>query len=253
MSEISLQALCDYLSDLLQVEDFVDYCPNGLQVEGKQTISSIATAVSASVATIEKAVEEGVDALIVHHGMFWKGDSYPICGVKKKKILPLLQKEVSLLGYHLPLDAHRSLGNNWKAAFDLGWKDLEACINMQGQEIGVMGRFSSMPREEFQKLLEKYYGQNAHVALGGKEIVASACLVSGGAYKCIPEAANLGVDCFITGNFDEPAWHDAFEKEVNFFACGHSATERVGPKALGEHIQGQFNIPCKFIDIYNPF
>ncbi len=253
MKEITLQELCCHLNDLLHADEFNDYCPNGLQVEGRPSIRSIATAVSASIETIKEAVSRNVDVLIVHHGMFWKGDSYPISGVKKEKLNLLLQNDISLIGYHLPLDGHQLYGNNWKAAIDMKWYNLKPCAYVNGQPIGVYGEFDPLSREKFKGQLQGYYDHGSTVAEGGKDIVSSAYLVSGGAYKMIHEAADMQADCFITGNFDEPAWHDAHEKEINFYAMGHSATERVGPMALGNYIKSHFEMSCDFIDIYNPF
>src|SRR6185295_12703822 len=121
---ITLQDLSQDLQQLLSPEDFSDYCPNGIQVEGKHEIQRIAFAVSASLATIEEAVKRKADALIVHHGIFWNKDTYIITGTKKKKLELLIKEGISLLAYHLPLDAHQQVGNNWKAAFDLGLEDL---------------------------------------------------------------------------------------------------------------------------------
>lgn len=250
---VTLQELCVYLNELLQVPAFTDYCKNGLQVEGSQKINKIATAVSANFETIEKAVELKADALIVHHGLFWSGDSYEITGVKKKKLALLLKHDISLLGFHLPLDAHQTLGNNWKAAIDMGWTNLEPFGKFNGIPIGVKGLVKKLSKEAFKEKLEKYYGQKAHVALGGKNEIETAALISGGAYKSIDEAIADRVDCFITGNFDEPVWNKAFEDEINFFALGHTATERIGPKALGEHLREKFKIDCFFIDTNNPF
>ncbi len=253
MSEITLQELCAYLDEMLAVGEFPDYCPNGLQVEGKSKISKFATAVSSSLETIQQAVDANVDALIVHHGMFWKGDPFPIVGVKKKKLDLLLKNGISLLGYHLPLDANQAVGNNWKVARDLGWQNLTPWGYVEGDATGVMGTFPEITREAFGKKLEEYYGHQMHCALGGKERVTSAYLISGGAYKMLSDGVRLGADCFITGNFDEPAWHDAHELGINFYAMGHSATERVGPMALGEHLQEKFKVGYTFIDVPNPF
>jgi putative NIF3 family GTP cyclohydrolase 1 type 2 len=162
--------------------------------------------------------------------------------VKKDKIALLLRHGISLLAYHLPLDAHQEIGNNWKAAKDLGWIDLEGFHQEQTKCIGVKGRFPKMSRDAFQSQLEKYYGQKAALAFGGKEIVSSSALISGGAYRIMEEAADEGLDCYITGNFDEPAWHLAHEGKINFFALGHAATEQVGPKALADYIQHQMGI-----------
>lgn len=237
-----------FLNNYLNISQFTDFCPNGLQVEGKPIIARVATGVSASLETIERAVDEGVDALIVHHGLFWNRDPYPLIGPKKAKIKLLLEKGISLFAYHLPLDAHVEVGNNWKAAKDFGWNAIEPFF-----DIGVRGSFAPKPVELFMAELEGYYQHLASTALGGKKIVTSAALISGGAYKELGSAAKEKVDCFITGNFDEPAWAAAFEEKINFFALGHTATERVGPKALAEYIQNRLKIECRFLDIHNPF
>lgn len=250
---ITLQELCHDLNEFLSVRDYKDYCDNGLQVEGVREIKHFATAVTASLATIQAAVDIGAQALIVHHGMFWNGDSHRVVGVKREKLNYLLKHDISLLAYHLPLDGNKEIGNNWKAAKDLGWENLEPFAEYKGVYLGVKGTFSRKKITEFQKNLEDYYQHSAHCALGGKEIVESAALVSGGAYKLLTEAAKEGIDCFITGNFDEPAWHHAYEEKINFFALGHSATERVGPKALGELIREKYSLKYSFIDIPNPF
>lgn len=245
---ISLQDLERLLQGLLPLPAAPDYCPNGLQVEGKPQIGKIAFAVSASLAAIESAISENADALVVHHGIFWNKDPYPIIGVKKKKMAALLTSGLSLFAYHLPLDAQRELGNNWKAAMDLGWNNLQSFC-----DIGVKGEFSQMAVEEFQKQLETYYQHPAARALGGKKNISSAALISGGAYRSLDKAAEVGVDCFITGNFDEPAWDLAHELHVNFFALGHYATERIGIMALQRHLEAQLKLSTVFIDLPNPF
>ncbi|NGX42118.1 MAG: hypothetical protein K940chlam7_00395 [Chlamydiae bacterium] len=250
---ITLQELCLTLDELLDVPTFSDYCPNGLQVQGTPEIKKVATAVSASLATIQTAVDHGVNALIVHHGMFWKGDSYVVSGVKREKLHLLLKNNISLLAYHLPLDAHQELGNNWKAAQDMQWKNLTPFGEFNGTPIGVKGTINPQSVSDFQKTLENYYQHPANCVFGGKQEVESVGLISGGAYKMISDAIREGLDCFVTGNFDEPVWHQAFEEKVNFFAMGHSATERIGPQALGNHLKEHFGIESTFIDIPNPF
>lgn len=253
LAMITLQELCDYLNDLLEVPNFSDYSENGLQVEGTSNIGKIGTAVSSSLATIQAAVDLGVHALLVHHGMFWSRDSQVITGVKREKIRLLLKHDISLLAYHLPLDAHNKFGNNWKAACDLGWSDLELFGEINKAPFGVKGRFTPRSVDTLLGQLEDYYQHSASCALGGKNTVETAALISGGAYRMLLDAANEGVDCFITGNFDEPAWHQAYEEKINFLALGHSATEKIGPKALGEHLKNQFGLEYAFIDIPNPF
>lgn len=250
---ITLQELCEHLDKYLQIANFKDCCPNGLQVEGLPNIAKVATAVSASVNVIQMAIESDAQALIVHHGMFWNRDAFPIVGIKKDKLKLLIENGISLIAYHLPLDAHQLLGNNWKAAADLKWRDLESFGVLDGNSIGVKGRFPKVSVSEFQNLLENYYGHKAHTALGGSQVVETAALISGGAYRAASEAAKEGVDCFITGNFDEPVWHTAFEEGINFFAMGHSASERVGPLALCEYIKQQFKVQTIFLDEANPF
>ncbi len=249
---ITLQEFCAYLDQYLDCRAFTDYGPNGLQVEGKNKLKKIATAVSASQATIEEAIACGADALIVHHGMFWNRDPYEVVGVKKDKIKLLLENNVSLLAYHLPLDAHSEVGNNWKAAKDLGWKNIEP-FEIKGVPLGVKGDFSELQRQAFQAKLETYYNHSASCALGGPHEVQSAVLISGGAHWNIKEAVQEGVDCFITGSFDEPIWHIAHEEKINFYALGHSATERIGPQALGDHLKREFGLDVQFLDIPNPF
>lgn len=245
---ITLQELNEHLEALLEPEKVSDYCPNGLQVEGKREIRRMGTAVSASLATIEAAVEAGIDALIVHHGLYWKGLSPVICGPMRRKVALLLQNEISLFGYHLPLDMHREVGNNWSAARDLGWDSLDSF-----EEIGVKGRFSRRPIDQFVEELQRYYDHPAHVALGGESQVASAALISGGSHRSIGAAVAAGVDCFITGSFDEPQWHIAAEEGIHFIAMGHSASERVGPKALANHLGKSFDLAVEFLDLPNPF
>lgn len=250
---ITLKELQQYLNQLLLSTPITDYSPNGLQVEGAQKITRIATGVSADLATIQQAVSKGVQALIVHHGLFWQGDSFVISGTKREKIKLLLENNISLLAYHLPLDKHQEVGNNWKAAFDMGWSDLQPFGIYNGVAIGVKGKVGPISRESLQKKLEKYYRHTAQSVFGGKEEVNTIALVSGGAHKVISEAISEGVDAYLTGTTDEPIWHLAKEGKINFYSLGHAATERIGPKALGDHLQKQFQIEHEFIDTDNPF
>lgn len=250
---ITLQDLFQHLQQLLSPEDFSDYCPNGLQVEGKKEIEKVCFAVSASLATIEEAVKKEADALIVHHGIFWQKDPYVIVGTKRKKIELLLKNKTSLLAYHLPLDAHPRVGNNWKAAFDLGMDELQPFYSLGKKALGVKGTIAPTSVKDFTKKLEAYYGHPAHVALGGKKEVRSAAIISGGAHRYIDQAADEQIDCYITGSFDEPIWDIAHERKINFFALGHYSTERVGILALMAEVQKQFRLSCEFIDLFNPF
>ena len=250
---ITLQDFSHYLEHLLSPTNFDDFCPNGLQVEGKKEIRRIGLAVSASLAVIEECVKREMDALIVHHGIFWQKDPYVVTGPKRRKLQHLLLREISLFAYHLPLDAHSQIGNNWKAARDLGFEALHPFCLQGKMAIGVKGRLASMSVETLQHKLESYYGHPAHVALGGKREVCSAAIISGGAHRNISQAIQEDVDCFITGSFGEPIWDIAHEQKINFFALGHYATERVGILGLMAHLERQFQVHCEFIDFPNPF
>lgn len=250
---ITLQDLFLYLQNLLTPDEFTDFCPNGIQVEGGQNVKKICFAVSSSLAVIEEAVNRQADVLIVHHGIFWNKDPYVIVGTKREKLQRLLKHGISLLAYHLPLDAHPRVGNNWKAAQDLGLVDLEPFSALGKSPIGVKGKMPMVSVEDFRKKLEAYYGHPAHVALGGSKEVSSVAIISGGAHRSIDQAADAKVDCFITGSFDEPIWDIAYERKINFFALGHYSTERVGVIALMAELQKQFKIPIEFIDLFNPF
>lgn len=250
---ITLQDLLQYLNQLLQPELFSDVCPNGLQVEGKKTISRIAFAVSASLATIQQAVAIKADALIVHHGIFWDKTPSVLLGSKKQKLQLLLENNISLIAYHLPLDAHQAIGNNWKAARDLNLTNLMMFGSMGTNKIGVKGRIQDTLIEVFQKKLEAYYEHVAHMALGGKKQISSVAIVSGGAHWMIEQAIQEEIDCFITGSFDEPIWDLAYENGIHFFALGHFSTEKVGIQSLKQITTKYFDIPVNFINLFNPF
>lgn len=245
---ITLQQLLAHLQDFLPATKLSDPSVNGLQIEGKEKIRKIAVAVTASYEAIEAAIQHKADALIVHHGILWNKDEPAIRNEKKTKIATLLKHDLSLIAYHLPLDAHPKVGNNWKAAADLGWKRCRPFL-----EIGVEGEIASQSPEKFQKTLENYYLHPAHVAPALKKGIRRVALISGGGWRFIRDAADAGIDAFVTGSFDEPAWHVAKERNIHFFALGHYATERIGVITLAQHLSRLFKIPCSFLDFKNPF
>lgn len=249
---ITLQELYSYLDQYLNCVSLPDFCKNGLQLEGAERVSKIGTAVTANLETIKKASELKVDALIVHHGLFWNQDPHEITGTKREKIKILIENDISLLAYHLPLDAHQEIGNNWKAAKDLGWKNLRP-LYVKGIPLGVLGDIESKSQDEVIADLEQYYSSKAVCALGGGKLIKSLGLISGGAYKNLSDAKKGGADAFITGSYDLPAWDQAFEEKINFFALGHTATEKVGPKALATKIAELWEIETCFIDAKNLF
>lgn len=247
MKLIDIAQKLDTLFELPGIDEY-----NGIQVAHEGIITKAATAVTADLQTIEKAIALDVQLLMVHHGIFRKNDSYVLSGIKYQRVKRLMQHNIALLCYHLPLDYHRTLGNNWKAANDLGWHNLQPFGELNKIFFGVRGEFEPVSFEDFKIKLEKYYQHPATVVPAKKEI-RSAALISGAAYREIRQAAQAGVDAFVTGNFDESAWSMTHEEGIAFFALGHSATEKVGPRALADYIQSTYALSCEFIDTDNPF
>ncbi|WP_404399286.1 Nif3-like dinuclear metal center hexameric protein [Idiomarina seosinensis] len=249
---IARNELLDYLNQQLNVGRINDFCPNGLQVEGKENIQQIVTGVTASQALLDQAVSVGADAVLVHHGYFWKNEAAPVTGMKQRRIKTLLQHNINLLAYHLPLDVHAQFGNNAQLARLMGWSTQgtadpndPACALMLGgcSEISSDGLKAQL-EERLQRPLTCY------VAKPGKLTRLAWC--TGGGQGFIDKAAALGVDGFITGEVSEQTVHSAREQGIAFFAAGHHATERYGVKALGQHLQQQFDLQVQFIDIDNP-
>lgn len=242
-----------YLADYLAVSKFNDSALNGLQVQGRQEVRRLALAVSACSESFRKAVAGGADALLVHHGLFWKEDwPAPVSGVLRERLKVLLDGDCSLFAYHLPLDAHPGVGNNAVAARELGLADLDPFALYHGTPIGWRGRFlDPVPRGLFIEKLETYYGHRAHVVAAGPERVVKVGIVSGGAAREVEAAVALGLDVYVTGEPGEPATYLCREAGVTFAALGHYATERVGVRALGEHLRDRFAIETVFIELEN--
>jgi len=248
----SIKDISTHLNTHLDIANFEDGAINGVQITTTAPITSVATAVTSSLEAIERAVALKVQALIVHHGIFRKGDSYPLTDIKYKKIKLLIENNIALLCYHLPLDAHQELGNNWKAARDLGLQDLKPGFMYGSSTIGVIGTMAPMPFDAFTKKVEQYYGNKAN-AVSVKKTISSVGIVSGGAHKSLDDAVKAGVDCFITGTVDEPVWDTAHEKQISFLSLGHYCTETVGPKALADYMQKTMQVSATFIKTENPF
>ncbi len=248
-----LSELDTYLNRYLELVRFDDDSLNGLQVEGRCEVKHIATAVSACAEAFRKAVSAQADALIVHHGLFWRKDwPAPVTGILKERIKILLDAGCSLFAYHLPLDAHPEVGNNAVAARDLGLKDLEPFAEYHGTQIGIAGRLASpVDRATFVKKLETYYGHRAHVVAAGPETITTAGIVSGGAAKEAEAGLRLGLDAYVTGEPGEPVTYLCREGGINFAAMGHYATERVGVQALGGHLGTRFGLETFFIEVEN--
>lgn len=237
---------------LLTPERFQDYCPNGLQVEGKRQIKCLVSGVTASMALLEAARDCGADAIIVHHGYFWKGESPVVAGMKRKRLQLLLRNDISLLAYHLPLDAHPELGNNVQLARQL---DIEITGGLQAgaSPIGNIGKLrEAMSPQSFVEKITQRLGRTPQFIAGGDHDIRTVAWCTGAAQNYIDQAAELGVDAFISGEVSEQTVHSARELGLHFIAAGHHATERYGIRALGEYLANQLQIEHRFIDIANP-
>lgn len=240
--------LVAYCDELLEIGMFKDYCPNGLQIEGKGNIQKIVSGVSASQALIDAAIEEKADLLLVHHGFFWKGEKSVLTGIKKRRIRSLLVNDINLVAYHLPLDAHKTLGNNVMLADKLG---LTVETFFATSEIALSGHVEKQTGEKFRQCITDAL-ERAPLHIEAERFITKVALCTGAAQSYIEQAVELGVDAFISGEVSENTWHIARENNVHYFAAGHHATERYGVQALGEHLANHFGIQHQFIDIANP-
>ena len=242
--------LARYLDQLLEVPRFRDYCPNGLQVEGRAGVSRLVTGVSASQALIEAAIGAGADALLVHHGYFWKSEDGRITGTRRRRIGLLLQHDISLFAYHLPLDAHPQHGNNAQLGALLGLTEKGRAGEHNIVAHGCTA--ATQPLAAFAAHIESRLGRAPTVIGDPAQRIARIAWCTGGAQGYFEDAIALGVDAFITGEISEPQVHLARESGVAFIAAGHHATERFGVQALGAHLAARFGIEHRFIDVPNP-
>lgn len=242
-----------YLNQLLQPDSVQDYCPNGLQVEGKATIQTIVTGVTASQALVDAAIAAGADALLVHHGYFWKGEPQAIRGMKKQRIQALLQADINLFAYHLPLDVHAELGNNVQLAKRLGWQVKGTLMTASPAGVVLYGELATpMSGEDLSQQLSERLGRGVTCSVQHDRPVKTVAWCTGGGQGFIDLAAAENIDAFITGEVSEQTIHSAREQGIDFIAAGHHATERYGIQALGEHLAEQFGLKHQFIDIDNP-
>ena len=247
---MKLAELVDYLERLLEPAKFRDYCPNGLQVEGRAEVRRVIAGVTASQALLDAAVAQGADAVLVHHGYFWRGEDGRITGMRKRRLGTLIKHDISLLAYHLPLDAHPELGNNAQWAAALGWQPLG---RFGEQDIGWFG---TLP--QVQTLGELAVGVTRVLARPPLVIgdalkpVSRLAWCSGGAQGYFEQAIALGVDAYLSGEISEQTVHLARESGVAYLAAGHHATERFGARALASHLAEHCGLDCRFIDDDNP-
>nr|WP_162902345.1 Nif3-like dinuclear metal center hexameric protein [Facilibium subflavum] len=241
-----------HLDEILAVNEIQDYCPNGLQVQGKKEIQTIITGVTASLALIEKAIEMKADAIIVHHGYFWKNESYPITGMKYQRISQLIKHDINLFAYHLPLDIHPSCGNNAQLAKRLDLKVLGPFDTNTHPSYGIICQSTAISTDQLASNIEKVLDRAPLVVGPDKEQISKIALCTGGAQDFIEQAFHAGAEVYISGEISERTTHIANELGITYIAAGHHATERYGINALGEHLAKQFKIDHHFIDINNP-
>ncbi len=250
---ISRQLLLQELNDLLQPGKVKDYCPNGLQVEGKQTINSIVTGVTASQALIDKAIECNADAILVHHGYFWKGEHQPITGIKYQRIASLIKNDISLYAYHLPIDIHPMFGNNAQLGKLLELDNYSAVPDISPEGIVFQGNYSQpVTKDTLHNRLSQALKREPMIVGESTQDITSVAWCTGGGQSFIEQAIAQGVDAFISGEISEQTTHIAREAGILYFAAGHHATERYGVKAVGEYLASTLDVHVTFIDIDNP-
>lgn len=247
------QQLAQAFDQLLQPERFRDYGPNGLQVEGRETVRRIVSGVTASRALIEAAIGDGADAVFVHHGLFWRGHDGRVTGWMKQRLAPLLAHDINLFAYHLPLDAHPDLGNNAQLGRVLG---VHAAGRFGEQDLGFIGaRADGQSFASAQALaahVRQVLGREVTLVEGRPGPLHRIAWCTGGAQGYFEAAIAAGADVFLTGEISEPQAHYARELGVSFLACGHHATERYGAPAVAAHVAAALGLEHRFIDVDNP-
>jgi len=250
MKQIELE---QFLNNFLDIRSFKDYGPNGLQVQGKPEIKKIAFSVSASREAIANTVKNNCDSLITHHGIFWNYQKNVITKQFYNRVAPLIKNDISLFGYHLPLDAHLEIGNAATIAQQLGLTNIQPFGEYKGNFLGVSGSFqSSIKAEDLAHRLEHLFDHTIiHASDDKQRALQSIGIITGGANNEWKEALNQGLDAYLTGEISEYNWHDAIEAGIDYFACGHHATEKLGIKSLMNLIEKKFNIEVIFLDSEN--
>lgn len=244
------QELTRYLEQLLEPGRFRDYCPNGLQVEGRPEVRRLIAGVTASQALLDAAVERDADAILVHHGWFWRGEEGRVTGLRKTRLQTLLKHDINLIAYHLPLDGHPAFGNNAQLASRLGWTP---DARFGEQDIGWLG---SLENPTIVSAIVDRVGrelQRPPLLIGdGDRLVSRIGWCSGAAQGLFEQAIALGVDLYLSGEIAEQTVHLARESGVAYLAAGHHASERFGVQALAAHLAERFGLDCQFVDIDNP-
>jgi dinuclear metal center YbgI/SA1388 family protein len=244
--------LAKYLAEALNITQFRDYCPNGLQVEGRTEISRLVTGVTASQALLEAALDSGADAILVHHGYFWRGEDARVVGTKYKRLKLLLVHDINLFAYHLPLDSHPSFGNNAQLAQQLGF----APTGRFGEDnLGWLGSMADPQVKtigDLARVIELRLNRRPILIGDPTQALTQIAWCTGAAQHLLGDAIAAGAGIFISGEISEPTVHLARETGVAYLAAGHHATERYGVQALGRHLAERFGLQHHFIDIDNP-
>ena len=243
---VNRQTLVEHCAELLGVHAFEDYCPNGLQIQGKDEIAKIVSGVSANQALIDQAIDLGADAILVHHGFFWKNEELTITGIKKNRIKALLDHNINLLAYHLPLDAHPTLGNNAQLGQRLGLTDATPVAGSL-----LWQASTQMSLTELTQSIWQLSDREPQVFGHSPTPINKIAWCTGAAQSAIGEAIALGADVYISGEVSESTPAIALENNLSFIAAGHHATERYGVQALGAHLAQTFGIDHQFVDIDN--
>ena len=250
MQGIERDRLADYLSDWLEIGRFKDYSPNGLQVEGKAHIQRIAVAVTATHEVIQQAANWGADALIVHHGWFWRGEDSRVVGYKHRRMRALIMADINLFAFHLPLDVHPEVGNNVCLGRVMDWPT--PLLQGEQQLIARADLVDAISADALQQHLQDRLARPVLVVGAVERPIRKLAWCTGAAQDMIQAAADLGADAFISGEISERSTYLAREIGLCYFAAGHYATERYGVQALAEHLQSQFPLQCRFIEDPNP-
>lgn len=240
--------LAAYLDGLLESGRFRDYCPNGLQVEGRADVRRIVCGVTASQALLESALAVDADAVLVHHGWFWRGEDGRVTGIRRARLKTLLENDISLFAYHLPLDAHAELGNNAQWGRLMGWR-IDG--RFAEQDVGFLGGTEGTAEEVADKLALKL-GRLPLLVGDAARPVKRIAWCSGGAQGYFEQAIAAGADLYVSGEISEQTVHLAQESGVPYIAAGHHATERYGVQAVGAHLAERFGIECRYIELDNP-
>lgn len=249
---INRDELAQYLNSQLDPTMMADYCPNGLQLEGKPQIAKILTGVTASQALLDEAVNRQVDAVLVHHGLMWKGDPQVVTGFRRTRLKTALQADLNVFAYHLPLDKHPVWGNNVQLGGLLGWHTQKVLGTKGLVHWSELGEVQTVG--EIQRHVSKVLGSTVQL-VGQTQLdrpIRRVAWCTGGAPSYVEDAALAGADLYLTGELSEPAVHVAQEMGVTLVGAGHHATERCGVQALGQHLSAHFGLEVEFVDLYVP-